>query len=74
MKTKDLIDQIADLPVEERVLIADAVLRSLNPVDSVLESKWAAVAQNRLSQFRLGEVKAVPGQQILREIQQRFGR
>jgi hypothetical protein len=31
MKTKDLIAEVISLPVEQRVLITDSLLKSLNP-------------------------------------------
>ena len=41
--TKRLIQEIDSLPADERALVADYVLKSLNPVDSGIEkngSKW----------------------------------
>lgn len=52
MSMKDLIDQSNSLPVEERALVVDSLLRSLNPPESDVDSKWAVVAQKRLLEFR----------------------
>jgi Putative addiction module component len=64
MKTKELLKEIAALPVEDRALVADSVLRSLNPIESDIEKKWGEVAERRLAEFRSGEVKAVPGKEV----------
>ena len=57
MKTKDLIAEAISLPVEERAIVVDSILRSLNPPDSDIDKKWAAIARRRISELRSGEVK-----------------
>ena len=72
MKTKDLIAEAISLPVEERAIVVDSILRSLNPPESDIDRKWAAIARRRLSQLRSGEVRAVPGEEVFRRIWNRF--
>ena len=72
MKTKDLIAEAISLPVEERAIVVDSILRSLNTPESDIDQKWAAIARRRLSQLRSGEVKAVPGEEVFRRIWKRF--
>ena len=52
MKIKDLIEEAEALPVEERALVVDSLLRSLNPPESRIDEKWVSVAQERLKEFR----------------------
>ena len=72
MKTTDLIAEVISLPVEERAIVVDSILRSLNPPDSDIDRRWAGVARRRLSELRQGEVKAVPGEEVFRRIWKRF--
>ena len=72
MKTKDLIAEAMDLPVEERALLVDSILKSLNPPESDIDEKWAAVARQRLRELRSGEVEAVPGDDLFQRIWKRF--
>lgn len=72
MKTKELISEAISLPVEERALIVDSILRSLNPTESEIDQKWASVAKNRLEELRSGEVKVVPGDEVFKKIWQKF--
>ena len=72
MNTKQLIDKAMSLPVEERALVVDTLLRSLNQPESEIDKKWAAVANRRLAELRAGSVKAVPGQEVFERIWKRF--
>ena len=72
MNTKELIDKAVSLPVEERALVVDSLLRSLNQPESEIDKKWAAVAKRRLTELRSGAVEAVPGQEVFNKIWQRF--
>ncbi|MFT4925531.1 MAG: hypothetical protein ACI8WB_001624 [Phenylobacterium sp.] len=72
MNMKELIDEVVSLPVEERALVVDSVLRSLNPPQSDIDKAWGTVAQQRLAQMKAGEVKSIPGEQVFDKIWQRF--
>ena len=72
MKTKKLIQEALSLPVEERAIIADSLLRSLNMPDATIDAKWAEVARRRLQELRSGKVKPIPGDQVFSEIFGRF--
>lgn len=74
MNTKELIDEAVSLPVEERALVVDSLLRSLNQPDSEIDKQWVAVAQKRIAEMRSGAVTAVPGEEVFRKIRQRFDR
>lgn len=72
MKIKDLINEAESLPVEERAMVVDTLLRSLNPPESDIDKKWAAVARRRLDEIRSGTVAAIPGEQVFAKIWKRF--
>ncbi|HWR76540.1 MAG TPA: addiction module protein [Thiobacillus sp.] len=72
MKTAELIDEVASLPVEERARVVDTLLRSLNAPESAIDSAWMEVAQRRLDELRAGRVEAVPGEAVFERIRQRY--
>lgn len=72
MKTKDLIEAAASLPVEERALVIDSLLKSLNPPETDIDKKWAQVAKRRLLELRSGSVKTVPGAEVFNKIWKSF--
>ena len=72
LTTKQLIDEAVSLPVEERTLVVDSLLRSLNTPNEDIDRQWAAVAQRRLAELRSGRVKAIPGEEVFAKVQKRF--
>ena len=72
MNTKELIDEAISLPVEERMLIVDLLLRSLNQPKAEIDKKWVEVAKRRLTEIKTGSVEAVPGKDVFERIQHRF--
>lgn len=72
MNTKELINEAVSLPVEERTLVVDSLLRSLNQPESEIDQKWVAVAKRRLAGLRSGTIKPVSGQEVFDKIWKRF--
>jgi len=72
MKTKKLIEEVVSLPVEERAMIVDSLLRSLNQTDPEIDKKWVAVAKRRRAELRAGSVMAVPGHEVFEKIWSRL--
>ena len=72
MTTKKLIEEALSLPVEERALIADSLLRSLNVPDTAIDTKWTEVAKRRLQELRSGRVKPIPGDEVFSEVLKRL--
>ena len=72
MDLKDILEKVNSLPVEERAIVADSLLRSLNPPESDIDKKRAALAHKRLSEMRSGKIQAVPGEEVFNRIWKRF--
>ncbi len=62
---KEIIQEAESLPVEERVMVIDSLLKTLKHPSSEIDVEWAKVAKRRLSELRDGSVKAVPGKVTL---------
>ena len=70
----DIIRAAESLPVEDRAVVVDSLLRSLNPPDPEVDREWLAVANRRLADLRSGRVKPVPGDEVFERIRQRLSR
>jgi putative addiction module component (TIGR02574 family) len=71
MKTKELIAEAVSLPIEERAILVDSILRSMNPPESDVDRDWAALANRRLAELRSGKVQGVPGEEVFARIMKR---
>lgn len=51
--------QAAQLPPTERMEVVERILDSLDQPDATLDALWAKEADDRLTAYRRGEIKAV---------------
>ncbi|MFH0825040.1 MAG: addiction module protein [Pseudomonadota bacterium] len=72
MRTGKLIEEALSLPVEERALIADSLLRSLNTPETVTDAQWAETARKRLQELRSGTIKPIPGDEVFAKALERL--
>ena len=72
--TKEIIQEAASLPVEERAIVVDSLLRTLNPPDAEIDRAWVRIAQRRLADLRAGRVQSVSGDQVFAKVKERFAR
>ena len=70
--TKEIIQEATSLPVEERAMVIDSLLRSLNATDAGIDRQWVVVAKRRLAELRSGRVQAVPGNEVFSRLKVNF--
>ena len=74
MSTKEIIQEATALPVEERALVVDSLLRTLNAPSAEIDRAWAEVVERRLADLRSGRIRAVPGDEVFAKARARFVR
>ena len=72
MNAKEIIHEAILLPLEERALVIDSLLRSLHQTEFEIDKEWVEVAKRRSDELKSKSVEAVPEQQVFDEIWQRF--
>jgi len=70
--TAEIIHEAASLPVEERAVVVDSLLQSLNPSDPEMDRQWALAARQRLEGLRSGRVNPIPGTDVFARLQRQF--
>ena len=71
-KTQELIDEAVSLPIEERAILVDTLLQSMNPADKDNDLIWAKLAKKRLDDLHSGRVKSVSGEDVFKKVWKRF--
>ena len=72
MNTAALIKEVVSLPVEERTLVVESLLQSLNHSETEIDKQWSRIAQKRLKALQDGAVKAIDGEKVFNNIWHRF--
>ena len=72
--TREIIIKATSLPVEERAIVVDSLLRSLNPLSKDIDRKWTIVAKRRIEELRSGKVKAISGDKVFAKTWKRFSK
>jgi len=65
MKTKELLAEISDLPVEERAKIADGILKTLNQPNPEIDVRWMEEVEQRANEVESGEVEMISGDEVM---------
>ncbi len=64
MSTKELLDQAMKLKPEERFVLLEGLIKSLDEPDKELDEIWAEEAENRLRAYREGKLHGIPMEEI----------
>ncbi len=70
----DIISAAESLPIRERALIVDSILKTLNKPDHDVDQQWLIVAKERLEELRSGQVETISGDEVFAEIKDRFSK
>ena len=73
------LDQITEeaikLPPESRALLADKLVQSLESEEpGEIQQLWSSEAIRRRDEIRSGQVKPIPGEQVIEEARRLVGR
>lgn len=61
--------QAVQLPPEERMVVVERILDSLDEPDPSLDALWAKEADDRLTAYRRGEIRAVALSDVIAKYQ-----
>jgi len=74
MNAATLISEAVSLPIEERALVVESLLASLNQPESSIDSQWVTIAQKRLIALQTSQLTPLDGEQVFTKIWQRFNK
>jgi len=67
MESKKILGEALRLPPEDRFLVLEGLIMSLDEPDKKLDEIWANEAERRLKAFREGKLDAVPLEHVFDE-------
>ncbi len=65
MSNTEVLEQALKLRPEERVLVVEGILKSLDIPDPTVDEVWAEEAERRLIAYREGRLAGVPMEEVL---------
>ena len=67
MSTKEILEQALKLKPEERFVLVEGIIKSLDEPDKKIDDIWAEEAENRLRAYREGKLESIPMEEIFNE-------
>ena len=64
MSSKKILEQAMELKPEERFMIVEGLLKSLDEPDRKIDEIWAEEAEKRLKAYRDGRLEGVPMEKV----------
>lgn len=64
MSNTEILKQALKLRPDEKFIIVEGLLKSLDAPDGKIDEIWAAEAEKRLSAYRNGKLKAIPMEEV----------
>ena len=74
MDTNEFISMAESLPMDFKTNLIDRLLNSLQPSRSEIDDLWEKEAERRIEEIQSGKVKAIPGDEVFKEIHDRFSK
>jgi putative addiction module component (TIGR02574 family) len=67
MSSKEILGQALSLKPEERFMIVESLLKSLDEPDQKIDEIWADEAEKRLKAYREGNLEGIPMEEIFKD-------
>jgi putative addiction module component (TIGR02574 family) len=64
MNNKEILEQAIALKPDDRFMIVEGILNSLDVPDPKIDAVWAQEAEKRLNAYRNGKLKGIPMEDI----------
>lgn len=72
MNAEDIIEMAYLLSPDERLHVAESILKSLGPPDPEVEAAWMVEIEKRMEEVRNGTVELIPGEEVFEQIRERY--
>ena len=66
MSGKEILEQALKLKPDERFMVIEGILKSLDEPDKTIDDIWAEEAEKRLKAYRDGRLQGIPMEDIFK--------
>jgi len=63
---EQVYSEILELPIEDKIHLADKLLYELTPVSDTVTQAWILESEQRIRKYRSGSTKSIDGEEVLR--------
>jgi putative addiction module component (TIGR02574 family) len=67
MSSKEILEQALKLKPNERFMVVEGLIKSIDEPDRLLDEIWAEEAEKRLKAYRAGNLEGIPMDEIFTE-------
>jgi len=67
MSSKEILEQALKLKPDERFIVVEGLIKSLDEPDTSIDAIWAEEAEKRLKAYRAGVLEGIPMDEIFRQ-------
>ena len=67
MSSKEILERAMALKPDERFMIVESLLKSLDEPDRKIDEIWAEEAEKRLKAYRDGNLEGIPMEEIFKD-------
>ncbi len=67
MSSKEILEEALKLKPDERFMLVEGLIKSLDEPDTSLDEIWAEEAEKRLIAHRAGKLEGIPMEEIFKE-------
>lgn len=64
MSNAEILQEALQLNPQERYIVVESLLQSLDKPDDSIDSVWADEAQNRLQNYRDNKIQTIPFEEV----------
>ena len=69
---EQVYSEILELPIEDKVHLADKLLLNLTPVSDTITQAWIQESEQRLQRYRHGQTKSMNGEAVLKSVYRKY--
>ena len=67
MSSKEILEEALKLKPDERFMLVEGLIKSLDEPDSSIDEIWAEEAVKRLNAYREGKLEGIPMEEVFKE-------